>query len=99
MAGDNQGTPVWYGVPIVSVNIIGLSFVMAWLRLRFGSFWTGVILHAASNRFIQRFFDPMTADTGSTKYITGEFGIALTPVVALLAAYFWTRRGEVAHTR
>ena len=75
-------------MPIVSVNIIGLSFVMAWLRLRSRSLWTGVILHAAGNRFIQQFFDPMTADTGYTKYITGEFGIAVTPVVALLAAYF-----------
>jgi CAAX protease family protein len=47
--GYNQGTPVWYGLPVVSGNMIGLSFVLTWLRLRSGSLWTGVILHAASN--------------------------------------------------
>jgi hypothetical protein len=38
----------------------------------------------------------MTAYTGRTKYIMGEFGIAFTVVVAVLAAYFWMRRAEVA---
>jgi membrane protease YdiL (CAAX protease family) len=97
--GYNQGTPVGYGLPVVSANIICLSFVMAWLRLKSGSLWTGVILHAASNHFIQQFFDPMTADSAYTKYITGEFGIAVTPVIALLAAYFWTRRAGVDRAR
>jgi len=97
-AGYNAGTG-WYGLAVVVANMIGLSFILTWLRLKSGSLWTGVILHASSNHFIQHFFDPMTAYTDRAKYILGEFGIGFTLVVALLAAYFWRRRAEVAQTR
>ena len=93
-AGYNAGTG-WYGLAVVSANMIGLCFVMTWLRLKSGSLWPCVILHAASNHFIQSFFESMTANTGRTKYVLGEFGIGFTFVVTLLAAYFWTRRAEV----
>ena len=96
--GYNAGTG-WYGLAIVSANMIVLSFVLTWLRLKSGSLWTAVILHASSNHFIQWFFDPMTAYTGRTKYILGEFGIGMTLVVAVLAAYFWTRRAEVEQSQ
>jgi uncharacterized protein len=95
LAGYNAGTG-WYGLAVVSANMILLCFVLTWLRLKSGSLWTAVILHAASNHFIQWFFDPMTAYTGNTKYILGEFGIGLTIAAAVLAIYFWTRRAEVA---
>ena len=93
-AGYNAGTG-WYGLAVVSANMIGLCFVLTWLRLKSGSLWTGVILHASSNHFIQQFFDPMTAYTGRTKYILGEFGIAFTIAMAVFAAYFWSRRAEL----
>ena len=93
-AGYNEGTG-WYGLAVVSANMIGLCFVLTWLRLKSGSLWTGVILHASNNHFIQQFFDPMTASNDRVKYILGEFGIAFTVVVAVLTAYFWMRRGEV----
>jgi hypothetical protein len=86
-AGYNVGTG-WYGLAVVSANMIGLCFILTWLRLKSGSLWTGVILHASSNHFIQQFFDPMIMYTGSAKYILGEFGIGFTLVVAMLAAYF-----------
>ena len=38
--------------------MIGLCFVLTWLRLKSGNLCTGVILHASSNHFIQQFFDP-----------------------------------------
>ncbi len=76
-AGYNLGTG-WYGLAVVSANMIGLCFVLTWLRLQSGSLWTGAILHASSNHLIQQFFDPMTAYTDRTKYILGEFGIGFT---------------------
>jgi uncharacterized protein len=97
-AGYNAGTG-WYGLAVVSSNMIVLCFALTWLRLKSGSLWTGVILHSCNNRLIQHFFDPMTAYNDRAKYILGEFGIAFTVVVALLAAYFWTRRAEVAQPR
>jgi hypothetical protein len=39
---------------------------MAWLRLRWGSVWTGMFLHASHNLWIQGFFDVITVDSGHT---------------------------------
>jgi membrane protease YdiL (CAAX protease family) len=97
-AGYNAGTG-WYGLAVVSANMIVLCFVLTWLRLKSGSLWTGVILHASSNRMIQHFFDPMTAYNERAKYILGQFGTAFTLTVGLLAVYFWMRRAEVDQPR
>jgi uncharacterized protein len=94
-ADYNSGTPTWYALTCFTVMVISISFIFTWLRLKSGSLWTGVLLHASHNLFIQGFFDPITTDTGRTKYVIGEFGAALPIVCALFAIYFWTRRREL----
>ena len=94
-ADYNSGTPIWYGLTCFTVLVISISFVFTWFRLKSNSLWTGVILHASHNLFIQSIFSPLTKDTGHTKYFTDEFGAVL-PVIGLIAAiYFWSRRGEL----
>jgi membrane protease YdiL (CAAX protease family) len=95
-ADYNSGTPAWYGLTCFTVMVVAISFVFAWMRLKSGSLWTGVLLHASHNLFIQGFFDPITTNTGRTKYVIGEFGAGLAIVCILFAAYFWMRRGEVS---
>ena len=97
-AGYNAGTG-WFGLAVVSANMICLCFVLTWLRIKTGNLWTCVILHGANNRFIQYFFDSMTVYAHRTRHILGEFGIGFTLVAGLLAAYFWTRRAEVSAPR
>ncbi|MBZ5603407.1 MAG: CPBP family intramembrane metalloprotease [Acidobacteriia bacterium] len=94
-ADYNAGTPTWYSLTCFTVMVVGLSFAFAWLRLKSGSLWTGAIMHASHNLFVQAFFDPITADTGPTKYVIGEFGAALAVTLVLVGTYFWTRRGEL----
>jgi membrane protease YdiL (CAAX protease family) len=77
--------------------VIGSSFIYTWMRLKSGSLWTGVLLHASHNLFIQSFFDPITMDTGRTKYIIGEFGAGLALISVIFGIYFWFRRGELAN--
>jgi len=96
-ADYNSGTPAWYGLTCFTLMVVGISFVFAWMRLKSASLWTGVLLHASHNLFIQQFFDPITIKTGRTKYVTGEFGAALAVASFLLAAYFWMRRWELSH--
>jgi uncharacterized protein len=97
--GDyNAGTPTWYGLTCFTVMVVAISFVFAWMRLKSGSLWTGVLLHASHNLFIQSFFDPLTTNTGRTPYITSEFGAGLAVVSLAFAIYFWTRRHELTHT-
>lgn len=60
-----------------------------------GSLWTGVILHATHNLFIQAIFTPLTKDTGKTAYYFDEFGIVLPVVTVAFAIYYWSRRDEL----
>jgi membrane protease YdiL (CAAX protease family) len=95
--GDyNAGTPTWYGLICFTVLVVSISFVFAWMRLKTGSLWTGAILHASHNLYIQAIFTPLTRNTGKTAWFIDEFGAVL-PIVALgFAIYFWRRREELS---
>jgi membrane protease YdiL (CAAX protease family) len=100
VAGLRSGTPpVWYGLTCFTLNLVALSVAFAWLRLKSGSLWPAVFLHAAHNAWLQQYFTPQMADTGPTSYFVGEAGVALLPFLLLVAAYFWRRRAEVEATR
>jgi uncharacterized protein len=94
-ADYKSDTPVWFYVPILTLTIPLLNFVWTWMRLKSGSIWPGVILHAAHNTFIQTFFDPLTVHHKATNYVATEFGAALLVIAALLAVYFYSRRSEL----
>jgi uncharacterized protein len=94
-ADYNSGTPIWYGLTCFTVMVVSSCFIYTWFRLKSNSLWTGVILHASHNLFIQAVFTPLTSDTGHTKYFIDEFGVLL-PVVSVVAGiYFWSRRKEL----
>src|ERR1700730_14016474 len=97
--GDyNSGTPTWYGLSCFSVLVIFISFVSAWMRLKSGSLWTGAILHASHNLYIQAIFTPLTRNTGKTAWYIDEFGAVLPIVTLLFGIYFWRRRNELSRT-
>ena len=93
--GYTSGISPWFTIPCFAVMVISASFVFAWIRLKSGSVWTAVILHATHNLFIQNFYDTLTIDTGSTLYFTTEFGIGMALIYSVAAYYFWRRRDEV----
>jgi len=80
---------------VTGVQTCALPISFAWLRLKSGSLWTGVLMHASHNLFIQSVFGPLTTDTGLTKYITGEFGLALALISLVIAYIFWKKRTEL----
>lgn len=94
-ADYNSGTPAWYALTCFTILVIGISFPLAWLRLKSGSLWTAAILHASHNLFIQGIFTPLTTDTGVTEYFIDEFGAALALVSIAVAFLFWQKRHEV----
>jgi len=95
--GDyNSGTPTWYGLTCFTVMVISLSFLFAWMRLKSGSLWTGALLHASHNLYIQAIFTPLTRNTGKTHWYIDEFGAVLPIVTLLLAVYVWTKRKELS---
>jgi len=88
-------TPSWYAVTCFAVMVISISFVFAWLRMKSGSVWPAVLLHATHNAVIQAYLDALTVDRGRTSYLIGEFGCAMLPLTILAAWIVWKRRAEV----
>jgi len=78
-----------------TITVVGLSFLYAWMRLASGSLWSTTLLHASHNLFVENIFDPLTAGTASTRYITGEFGAGLAAVSLIVALLCWRRRGQL----
>lgn len=95
-ADYHSDAPLWFALTMFTISVLSISFIFAWLRLKSGSVWTAALLHASHNLFVQAVFDPMTLDFGLAPYITTEFGAGLALVYALVALYFWRRRGELA---
>jgi uncharacterized protein len=92
---NNSSAPAWFGLVCFTVLAVGISFPLAWLRLKSGSLWTAVILHAAHNAFIQALFTPLTGPTPWSAYIIDEFGIGLALAAVVVAYLFWRRRKEI----
>lgn len=94
-ADYNGQAAVWFSLLCFTVMLLGLSFAFAWLRLKSDSLWTGVLLHASHNVFVQQVFSPLTATTDKADYFTGEFGLGLALIALLVAVLFWKRRNQL----
>lgn len=78
----NSGqTPVWVSLACFAALLYPVSALMAWLRLKSGSFWPAALAHAAHNAFIQSVFASALAPDETTPWLVGEFGM-ITPLVA-----------------
>ncbi len=94
-ADYDAGTSKPYAVLCFAVMVLGISFPFAWLRLRSGSVWTAMLLHASHNLWIQGFFDVVTVDTGRTRWLTTEFGAALALAAVGVGYLFWRLRDRL----
>jgi len=79
--------------------VLGISFLFAWMRLKSGSVWTGMFLHASHNLFVQAFFDAQTRRTRVTGLWTTEFGAGLAVAALVVAIIFYAKRGELPTQR
>ena len=80
----NPGTNIFFALCCFTIMVVALAYIMGYLRVRSGSLWPCVLLHATHNNFIQGLFDPLTAPVGRAKYITTEFGAGL--AIAMVVA-------------
>jgi membrane protease YdiL (CAAX protease family) len=88
-----EGTPFAYQLLCFTVMVVSSGMLFAWIRIKSGSLWPAVILHAVHNNVIQSFFDRITADTGHTGYFTGEFGLMPPVVMAVIGWLCWKGLG------
>jgi membrane protease YdiL (CAAX protease family) len=97
LADYNSGdTPNLYAAVMFTVMIIASNFAYVWLRLKSGSLWPAVLLHAFHNQFVIGILDKLTGDTGARPYITGEFGIGLALASIVVAYVFWRKRWDIS---
>src|SRR5947209_2277744 len=90
--GDyNAGTPRWFEVPCFAAMVISIAVLFAWIRLRSGSVWPCVLLHASHNAIIQAFYDNVTVNKAHTHWYTTEFGLGLVIPTVLIAIWCWRR--------
>lgn len=80
-----EGTPLLYSLACFTLMIVALSFIMAWITLKSGSFWPAALLHSTHNLFVQGVFDSATIEGPAANWLTGEFGIGLVITVAIAA--------------
>jgi uncharacterized protein len=95
LADYNHGGPAWYSATCFTAFILSASVICAWFRLKSGSIWPSVILHATNNLLIQDVFTPLSIDTGATRFVVDQFGILLPVTAIVIAILFWRRRSEV----
>lgn len=98
-ADFNSASPVWFSLPCFVIELVGLSVIILWLRLRTGSVWPGTLVQASFNLWNQEFFAPLTAPHGAiTNYTIAEFGFMLPIVISITAYLFWRQRAAVMPT-
>lgn len=88
-------TPLWYRLLCFTVTLTAVSFAFTWLRVKSGSLWTGVWLHAAHNIFIQSVYPGMTVDGDRTMWFVDEFGAFSAAAAVIVAVVFWVKRREL----
>lgn len=76
-ADYHSAAPQGYAIACFTAMVLATGGIAAWLRLRSGSVWPAVALHAVHNAFIQWLLDPMTDASGNGAWYAGEFGVAL----------------------
>jgi len=77
------------------VTVMGLAMVAGVLRLRSGSVWPAIVLHAAWNAIIQNPFDRSSVGPGATLWV-GESGVlvaAVSFIVGLIVYQWWRKDG------
>lgn len=89
--------PLSFKLTCFTITLTGVSFAFTWLRIRSGSLWTGVFLHATHNLCLQAVFPSMTAETPTTHYFVGEFGLLSAAAALAVAFVCWRKRGSLPH--
>lgn len=78
----NPGTVAWFKYPMFVIDIVAFAAIISLLRMKSGSLWPAIFLHAFHNNFDQVIFGPMTVGA-SKAYFIGETGIITVAFVIL----------------
>lgn len=95
VADYDRGGQLWYSIVCFTTLLLAASVISAWLRLKTGSIWPAVILHAANNLLVQDVLRPLSVTGRWSRYALDQFGGWLPLLAAAVAIMAWYRRAEV----
>lgn len=87
----NTATPLAFQIVAITVCLVSMSCVMAYIRYKSDSLWPAVTFHMSHNVFLQKFFSPMTESGDATVWFADEFGLAVPLVAACFGLVFWRK--------
>jgi uncharacterized protein len=97
LGADYLGSaPRWSSILCFTLQIMSLSFIYAWMRLKSRSVWTAVVLHGIHNIVVQGIFDNMIRHTRLTNWAVGEGGIGIGISSGIIAYVLWRRDRQPA---
>ncbi|MGH7616695.1 MAG: CPBP family intramembrane glutamic endopeptidase [Gemmatimonadaceae bacterium] len=91
----NRGGGLLYSLTCFTAFVLAGSVICTWLRLKSGSIWPGVMLHAANNLFVQDVLTPLSVSGPWSRYVLDQFGCLLPILAAGVAYVVWRRRADV----
>ena len=90
-----RGGELWYSIACFTMLILAASVICTWLRLKSGSIWPAVMVHATNNLLVQDVMRPLAGTGHLSRYAVDQFG-GMLPVLAVIVAIFaWRHRGDL----
>ncbi|NLK95443.1 MAG: CPBP family intramembrane metalloprotease [Clostridiales bacterium] len=84
------GTSIWYQLPMFTIEVVAMTAIMAYLRLKSKSIWPAIILHASHNYIDQVICGPLTS-ANKQAYFVGETGL-ITAFMLIIVAIIAIRK-------
>lgn len=87
-------TQLVYGLLTFAIEIVLMSIIMSWLRIKTNSFLPALLIHASHNLFDQMVFQLLSTER-YVPYLAGEQGILTILVIAIIAGcVVWSWKKE-----
>jgi membrane protease YdiL (CAAX protease family) len=87
--------PLYGQLGMFFILVVSVAIILAYLRLKSGSLWTGALFHASHNLAVQAIFNPLTVQFAVTPKYADELGLVLPLVVLPIGACcLWKGRRE-----
>lgn len=83
--------PLYGQLLMFFTGVVSMGVMLAYLRLKSGSLWTGAIGHASHNLAVQAIFNPLTLQYPDSPKYVDELGLVLPLVMVPVGVYFFLK--------
>ncbi len=99
LAGYNHpDAPILGTFVLFPIQLIAVSFIMAWVTIRAKSFWPAVLMHGSGNGIEAGVMSSLNLDAGLPPLTSDILNIGVTIAIALLCLLFTPRQNQGAAT-